>query len=259
MEETYRYLLEIQYLGTGYRGWQKQENQPDLPTIQGVLEDKIAVITRHTTRICVAGRTDAGVHARQQFAHFDTYKKLEHNKFIYSINSLLKGKESSETISVKSIKPVDNDFHARFSCKQKTYAYYLLPARVRDVFLAWQYWHTPKITNKNEFIKKANECGRYLLGTHDFASFQDADCQAKSSIRTIDNCIFEEKDNMIVMKITARSFLQHQIRITIGTIYEICTKCEKPELMQQILQSCDRKNAGITAPASGLFLEEILY
>ena len=202
------------------------------------------------------------MHARSQFAHFDTYEKIEFNRFIYSLNSLLHNtldKHKQEAITVKSICLVDSQFHARFSCKQKTYAYHIWPQRTRNVFLDGQYWHAPRIRDTARFVAKANECGQYLLGTYDFSSFQDADCQAKSAIRTVDQCVFENASNMIIMKITARSFLQHQIRITVGTIYDIIARDERTDKMKEILDSCNRACAGRTAPASGLFLDQVVY
>ena len=301
--QKYKYLLEIQYLGAAYHGWQAQANETiedhrelkqaeshhrevytikehnltpveaienaqtasltrkSLPTIQGTLEKKLAVVLRYPVTLYVAGRTDAGVHARQQFAHFEAPHKLDYATFLYSINGLLKGREASEnhTIAVKNIKLVAPDFHARFSCIQKTYAYYILPNKTRDIFHEGKYWHLQKIRDINEFVNKANECAQFLLGTHDFASFQDADCQAKSSLKTIDACKFEIENNMIKMSISARSFLQHQIRITIGTIYEIVSRNLSPHAIKEILDMRDRKKAGMTAPACGLFLEKIEY
>lgn len=241
-----KYLLEIQYKGTNYKGWQWQ---PELKTIQSTIEEKLKILLKEDITIFVAGRTDAGVHARQQFAHFETSQVLTSYKFLYNINAILK----NETIAIKSIKVVDEDFHARYSCTSKTYKYYLLTG-VRDVFRQDTYWLVPKFD-----IDKANECAKYLIGNHDFSSFKDAKCQSKSPIRTIDECFFVQKDEFIEFTIIAQSFLHHQIRIIMGTIYEIILKNEDPKKIKIILENKDRKTAGPTAPAWGLFMEEIRY
>lgn len=274
-----KYLLEIKYKGTKYKGWQKQ---PGLKTIQGELEKALAIILKQDVTLYVAGRTDAGVHATQQFAHFDVscnthcrciicvkdtcvplkggmgHANASHNltlneyKFLHSLNCLLK----EEDITVHSLQEKEESFHARHSCKYKTYRYYVLHSRVRDLFNE-TCWQVPQFC-----IQKAQECAQYLLGTHDFASFQDADCQAKSSIRTIDACNFfqdQRNPNLFVVEITARSFLQHQIRIIIGTIHQIIARKQPAEEIKRILENCDRQTAGPTAPARGLFLEQVMY
>lgn len=246
--------MEIQYLGTRYKGWQKQDNA-NLLTVQGVIEKMLRIILRYEVALYAAGRTDAGVHAIEQCAHFDAHTKLDFNKFIYSMNALLK----EETICIKNIKAVPDDFHARFSCTSKTYIYNVLPSKTRNIFFSKQYWQIPKISDFDLFITKANECTQFLIGQHDFSSFQDAACQAKSPIRTIDECQFLESGEFIVMHISARSFLQHQIRIIMGTILQIIIKNEPACRMQEILQMRDRRYAGITAPADGLFLKKIVY
>lgn len=281
-EKKYRYLLEIQYLGAQYKGWQKQKNYPN-QTIQDVLEKKIAILLRHNIDLFAAGRTDSKVNARAQFAHFDTYFSIDRIKFLYNLNALLK----NETICVKNIiiceqisdiqdtsaqatstqsfndqKFAKQIFHARFSCKQKTYKYYMLFEKTKDIF-SNTYWHLPNMDGQ-KFLQQANICAQFLLDTHDFASFQDSDCQAKSSIKTIDKCIFLEEKSpsgaiMHVMEISARSFLQHQVRIIIGTIVEIIKNDLEPLTLKLIMEKRDRKYAGMTAPAQGLFLDNIIY
>lgn len=241
-----KYLLEIRYKGTNYKGWQKQHG---LRTVQGTIETALKTIIKEEAVLHVAGRTDAGVHARQQFAHFNTTKLLEAKRFLHSMNALLR----TEEIAIINIEEKDETFHARYSCIQKTYKYYLLQSNIKNVFLDGMYWMIQKFD-----IEKANECAQHLVGVHDFSSFQDADCQAKSAIRTLDSCCFSQGEQLICMEVMARSFLHHQIRIIIGTIFEIVARRE-PDYIKEILAKKDRLAAGATAPACGLFLEKIVY
>lgn len=242
-----RYLLEIQYNGTQYSGWQFQK---DKKTIQGCLEEKISIIMKEEIKLYVAGRTDAGVHARQQFAHAEIFKIFDIKKALYSINSMLK----EEQIVVLSMKQVNSDFHARFSCKHKEYIYYFLASEIDDVFQRGLYWKIHKFD-----INLANQGAKYILGTHDFTSFKDAQCQALNPIRTITNCIFEQEGNFIKMKIEAKSFLHHQVRIIAGTLFEVAIGKIPPCGIKEILNKKNRAEAGVTAPAKGLFLNKIIY
>lgn len=242
-----RYLLGIQYKGTKYHGWQCQNEKR---TIQGVLEEKLKIILREDIKLFVAGRTDAGVHARKQFAHFDLFRRIEEEKIMYSLNALLK----EEDVCIFSINEVNENFHARFWCKEKTYKYYMQVSKVRDIFQEGLYWQIPRFD-----LEKANLCASFLEGEHDFQSFRDSHCQAKHALRGIELCNFQEKDGFIFMEIKAKSFLHHQIRIIIGTIVEIILREESPEKILEILNEKNRQFAGPTAPARGLFLEDIVY
>lgn len=242
-----KYLLEIAYDGTNYKGWQIQKNEK---TIQSTLEDKLNVVLRSVTKLYVAGRTDAGVHAEMQCAHFESSKELKESKLQYSLNSLLKG----ESIIIKSIKKVEDNFHARFSCKMKEYQYHLLIGHVHNIFLNNRYWLVPKFN-----LDLAQKCAQLIEGNHDFSSFRDSQCQATSPIRTIHSCKFEQKNELITMRIQAKSFLHHQIRIIMGTIFEIISKNEDERKILTILRGKNRSAAGPTAPARGLFLSKIEY
>lgn len=242
-----RYLLKFSYKGTNYKGMQAQKGEK---TIQGALESIIKMILREDIKISVAGRTDAKVHAIEQFAHFDFEKEVDSFRFLYNVNSLLR----SEDIAVLDINLVENDFHARYSCKMKTYKYQFILGNKKNVFLKDQYWQI-KVFD----MQKANECAKLILGTHDFSSFRDKDCQAKSPIKTIEECYFFEENGIIIMKIKAKSFLHRQVRIIVGTIYEIIKKEEPVEKILEILEKKDRKYAYMSAPADGLFLEKIEY
>gem|GEM_PF-5469361 len=246
-----KYLLRIKYNGKNYKGWQIQPQVTESKTIQGVLEEKLSIILKEKAVLFVAGRTDAGVHANDQCAHFLTNREIVSYKFLYSLNSLLKTEEIS-VISVEKIE--DENFHARFSCRQKTYKFQIFHSRIPDVFLRDFSWQVPLFDQI-----KAKKTAQFLLGNHDFSSFRDSHCQAKNPIRSIENFHFEQDGNLHKIYITARSFLHHQIRIMVGTIQQIIARNQPPETILEILEKKDRKIAGPTAPASGLFLEKIEY
>ncbi len=252
-----KYLLKIQYNGANYSGWQLQNERK---TIQGVIEEKLKILLKEDVRLFVAGRTDAKVHANGQCAHIcvsenNAYKLEDPFKFLYSLNALLR----AETIVILSINEIeDPQFHARFSCKSKTYKYYIFKSYIKDIFLEKTTWRVPQFD-----IAKANECAQYIIGQHDFSSIRDTQCQSKSPIRSIDKCIFysipHQFGELICMEVSGRSFLHHQIRILVGTIHQIVATNKPAITMQDILEKKDRSVAGPTAPAQGLFLETIEY
>lgn len=253
-----KYLIYIQYNGTNYKGWQKQKDEnEDSKTIQSVLQEKLKIILKEDIILFVAGRTDAKVHANEQCAHFMTSQAIVDYKFLHSINALLK----TETIGVTKIEKIIEDdhnalnaFHARYSCKEKMYKYQILHSRLPSVFLRDFAWQVPQFD-----LEIAKKCTELLVGTHDFSSFRDAQCQAKSPIRTIKKFHFEQEGNLHKIYIHAQSFLHHQIRIMIGTIHQIIAQELDASIITEILAKKDRKFAGPTAPARGLFLEKIEY
>lgn len=242
-----KYLIEIEYKGKLYKGWQKQPNER---TVQETIEKILKIILRKEIEIYGASRTDKGVHAKQQFAHFESEEKLNKEKIMHSLNSMLKNEE----IVIKSLKEVDAKFHARHSCIEKTYKYQIFVNLKKDVFLEDRSFRIKKFD-----IKKANECAKFLIGTHDFSSFKGPSCQSITQIRSINEITFKEENELIIATIKGKSFLQHQIRIIIGTIIEIIKKEEPASKMQEILQAKNRTKAGPSAPPHGLFLEKIIY
>lgn len=242
-----KYLLQIEYDGKNYCGWQKQRHSK---TIQETIEKKLEILLRKKITIHASGRTDTGVHALNQYAHFEYEQQINKYKFLYNINALLK----NETITIKNIHIVDSKFHARYSCIMKQYQYILLLDNKRNIFLNERYWMIPQFN-----IDIANECAKLLIGTHDFSSFRDSQCQANSPIKTIEKCSFASQNNIITMKIEAKSFLHHQIRIIIGTIVDIVLKNKTSNDFKKILDKKNRQYAKRTAPAQGLYLSWIKF
>ncbi len=243
-----RYKLKIEYDGTKYHGWQKQEN---LPTIQGAIEKAIFKFCAEETEIYGSGRTDKGVHAFGQIAHVDIKKETTTETIKMALNSHLR----DEKIVILSVEKVAEDFHARFDAKQRFYVYKILNRPVHPALDLKRVWWIPKKLD----IKKMQKASEFLLGNHDFSTFRATECQAKSPIRTLDSITFEQKKDIIIMKCNALSFLHHQVRNIIGSFIEVGLGKKKPEWIKEILEKKDRKFAGMTAPACGLYFEKITY
>ncbi len=242
-----RYKLVIEYDGTPFVGWQRQK---DGISIQEVLEKALSTAIREPITIFGCGRTDTGVHAYSQVAHFDTAKTLDCFRMRESLNALVR----PYPISIRAIEHVDESFHARFSARERTYIYRIAntpypPALERN--RVWWYKYSLD-------IDKMNTAAQLLVGKHDFSTFRASECQAKSPIKTINAIqIYRTPDNHIEMRIKARSFLHHQVRNIIGTL--VLVGCGKWTLndFQKALEACDRRAGGQTAPAQGLYFVHV--
>jgi tRNA pseudouridine38-40 synthase len=248
--------LTIEYDGTEFYGWQKQEG---LPTIQKEIEKALARFFQKEIEIFVAGRTDAGVHARGQVAHFDAEldeKNQSHSE--YRIRSALNSLLRPNAISILNVEFVDEIFHSRFSAKQKSYIYKIInrysPITI-DKNHAWQ------VFAKIDFSKLI-DCTKCFIGHHDFASFAGRDNQSHTTFRTIDDVKIDQFGDEIRFEFLGKSFLHNQIRIMVGTMKQIVLN-EKilnvEKEIQKIINAKNRSAAGETAPAKGLFLNRILF
>ena len=200
-----------------------------------------------------AGRTDAGVHALAQVAHFDLKEDLEDWKLREAMNARLRDMEAP--ISVISVEKTGNDFHARFSAKGRGYVYRLLNRRAPAVLEKNRVWWVPVPLD----VEKMREGTKYLLGHHDFSSFRAAACQAKSPLKTLDKLDIEVCGEEIRFIVEARSFLHHQVRNMVGTLKMVGDGHLQPDDVNRILEAKDRKAAGPTAPACGLYLSKVVY
>lgn len=200
-----------------------------------------------------AGRTDAGVHALAQVAHFDLKEDLEDWKLREAMNARLRDMEAP--ISVISVEKTGNDFHARFSAKGRGYVYRLLNRRAPAVLEKNRVWWVPVPLD----VEKMREGTKYLLGHHDFSSFRAAACQAKSPLKTLDKLDIEVCGEEIRFIVEARSFLHHQVRNMVGTLKMVGDGHLQPDDVKRILEAKDRKAAGPTAPACGLYLSKVVY
>ena len=241
--------LTIEYDGTNYCGFQVQENT-GLRTIQGVLEEKLALLSREPIRIAGAGRTDSGVHARGQVVHFFSQWKIPREKITVAVNSVL-----PKDIVVKSAEDVPEEFHARFSTKGKKYLYRIYNDRVPSAFEDKYAWFIPYRLD----FEKMREGASYLVGEHDFSSFKSSGSVIKNNIRTIWSLELSRQGPVIEIEVMGNGFLYNMVRIITGTLIEVGRGRRKPLEIKEILNAKDRNKAGPTALPKGLFLTEVFY
>lgn len=245
-----RYKITIEYDGTTTLGWQRQL---DGTSIQEYLETVLEMLNGSHSEIASAGRTDAGVHALGQVAHIDMNRDIQPWKIREAFNAHLR--QLNAPVSILEVEPVSDDFHARFSAKGRGYIYKILNRRAPSVLEKDRVWWVPYPLD----VEKMRAGARYLLGHHDFTSFRAAACQAKSPVKTLDKLDIETCGNHIIFTVEARSFLHHQVRNIVGTLKMVGDGHLEPEDIKRILEACDRKQAGPTAPACGLYLNKVVY
>jgi tRNA pseudouridine38-40 synthase len=240
--------LTIEYDGANYQGWQVQ---PKGPTIQGMIEEKLALLTGETIHLIGSGRTDAGVHALGQIAHFKTRSKMNVQSIQRALNSLL-----PPDIGIQGAEEVEEDFHARKHSKSKVYEYQILNRNLRSVFHRGHAWHIPQELDLKE-MKKATQ---RLMGEHDFSSFRSVGSPTRTAVRRVIRAEWRKShDGLLRFEIEANGFLKQMVRAIIGTLVEVGKGKISSEEFQRIVDSKDRKRAGPTAPAHGLFLKEVKY
>lgn len=239
----------LAYDGTRYDGWQKQGNTDK--TIQGKLEQILEKMTGKPVEVQGSGRTDAGVHARGQVANFHLEGFWKPEEVMSYINRYL-----SEDIVVLSCEKASERFHSRLSAVRKTYCYQIEMGAKKNVFERNYYYGFGKKLD----IIKMKKAASFLIGTHDFKSFCGNRKMKKSTVRTIEKITFEMVgEERLHIRFTGNGFLQQMVRILTGTLLEVGEGKRKPEEIPEILEAKDRQAAGFTAPAQGLFLEEVEY
>lgn len=240
--------LTVEYEGTAYQGWQFQ---PSGPTLQGILEEKLAIVTREKVRIMGAGRTDSGVHALGQVATFKTECTQRPEDLRRSLNALLPRDVSVLRVEYKSL-----DFDARRSSRGKRYRYQLWNEVQRSVFQDRFAWHVRKPLD----LPAMRRAAELLVGNHDYSAFRAADCQARTATRVIWRLdVDDSQAPLLCLHIEATAFLKHMVRNLAGTLVAVGQGKRDAESMATLLQSRDRTQAGCTAPAQGLFLVEVFY
>ncbi|PIR37368.1 MAG: tRNA pseudouridine(38-40) synthase TruA [Alphaproteobacteria bacterium CG11_big_fil_rev_8_21_14_0_20_39_49] len=243
-----RYKLTIEYDGTGLVGWQRQS---DAMSIQQCIEESIEKFSGENVRLHVAGRTDAGVHAFGQVAHFDMQKIMPPLKVMGAINQHIRPNK----IVVVDCENVNKDFHARFSAKKRYYVYRIINRRAPLAIEEGRAWFVPVELD----IDKMKEAASYLIGQHDFTSFRDSQCQSNSPIKTLDEIRIEKNGELIRISVSAQSFLHHMVRNITGTLKLIGEGKWQPEYIKEIIASKNRCAAGPTAPAYGLYFIKVDY
>ena len=243
-----RYQIKVEYDGTNFVGWQYQKNGL---SIQEILQRAIFQFSREKVTVTGAGRTDAGVHAIGQIAHFDLKKKIKKKNFILGVNQYI----GNNPVTVLNIKKVNNEFHSRFDAKERTYLYKILDRRSPPAIQNKKIWHVKKKLDE-KLMKKA---AKVLEGKHDFTSFRSTECQAKSPVKTINSLKIIRKSSEIEIWIKAKSFLHNQVRIIAGTLMMVGKAKWKKKDVENALKAKKRGAAGQTAPAYGLFLFSVKY
>ena len=245
-----RYKITVEYDGTNLVGWQRQK---DGPSAQAFLEDAVFGFSHQRTDVFGAGRTDAGVHALGQVAHFDLDMDLSEFKMRERLNALLR--ELQAPVAVINAEKVGEDFHARFSAKGRGYIYRILNRRGPSPLRTNRVW----LVSYNLDVAAMQKGAQYLLGNHDFSSFRGAGCQALSPVKTLDKLDIERQGEEIIFTVEARSFIYHQVRNMVGSLMQVGNGTYTPEDIKRILDAKDRAAAGISAPACGLYLNKVMY
>jgi len=244
-----RYQLLIEYVGINFRGWQIQKKGL---TVQGLIQKKLTKLLKEKIILNGSGRTDAGVHAIQQSAHFDCDNKIiDLTKFLKSINYFL----NEKGIAITKIKKRSNKFHSRFSAKQRIYKYIIFNQISAPVIEKKRGWHVRNPLDL-ELIKKGAE---KLIGTNDYSTFRSSSCNAKSPIKTIKSIKIKSLKNKIELEFKSQSFLQHQVRSMVGCLKYLGEKKWDLKTFDKAFKSKKRILCAPPAPPEGLFLKKIIY
>ena len=245
----HRYQILIEYVGTNFIGWQIQSKGK---SIQKLIQTKLSKLLKEKILLIGSGRTDAGVHATEQSAHFECKKEIQNlDKFIKSVNHFV----NDMNISIINIKKRSINFHARFSAKQRIYKYVILNRLSRPSIDKERGWHIIKeldVTLMKEGAKK-------LLGTKDFSTFRSSSCNAKSPIRTMKSIKIKSIKGRIEIQFKSQSFLQQQVRSMVGCLKYLAEKKWSIKKFNFVLKSKKRILCASPAPAEGLFLEKVIY
>ena len=245
----YKYQILIEYVGTHFVGWQIQSKGK---SIQKLIQTKLSKLLKEKILLIGSGRTDSGVHATGQSAHFECKKEIQNlEKFLKSINHFV----NDMNISIIDIKKKDLDFHARFSAKQRIYKYIIFNRMSRPSIDKGRGWHIIKKLDVSLMKKGAKK----LLGTNDFSTFRSSSCNAKSPIRTMKSIKIKSIRGRIEIQFKSQSFLQQQVRSMVGCLKYLAEKKWDLKKFDLVFKSKKRINCAPPAPAEGLFLEKVIY
>ncbi len=245
-----RFKIELEYCGTPYCGFQEQSDIAQ-KSIEGVLRKALFGLTQKEVEIAVCGRTDAGVHALGQVVHFDLEKNLSSYQVMMGLNHYLRPEE----VKVLSAIEVGDDFHARFSTKMRHYSYHVVNRSAPLVLLKDRAWQVAQKLDISQMQKAA----KHFLGEHDFSSFRDSQCQAKSPIRTIEKFVIRPNCEEILFEVSAKSFLHHMVRNMVGTLVYVGMGKISADEIPQIIAAKNRAKSGPNAPACGLYFKGADY
>ncbi len=244
-----RYQILVEYLGTSFVGWQVQKKGI---SIQKVIQSVLSKLLKQKILLYGSGRTDAGVHAFEQSAHFDLKNKIQNiEKFVKSLNYFLNPKK----ISIINIKKRNLNFHARFSAKERSYIYLIQNRMSPSIINKNKVWYIRKKLDL-DLIKKGS---KKLIGTHDFSTYRSSNCNANSPIRTLNKVFITKSKTQIKFNFKSRSFLKNQVRSMVGCLKLLGEKKWTLKKFQKVMKSRNRKNCAPPAPAHGLYLEKVTY
>ncbi len=237
----------LEYCGVGYHGWQRQNHAP---SVQQAVESAVSRVANQSIDVVVAGRTDTGVHAIGQIVHFDTSSNRIEKQWVRGVNTYL-----PDDISMIWARPVSQDFHARFSARQRSYRYVLLNRPVRPSYLHGRVtWYRAPLE-----LEPMQDAARQLVGRHDFSAFRAAGCQNKNPVKQVSLISLDQVGPWIWLDIASDGFLHHMIRNIMGVLTRIGEGLEPVQWAREVLNSQDRKTGGITAPADGLYFVSAQY
>jgi tRNA pseudouridine38-40 synthase len=243
-----RYKLTLEYHGGGFLGWQRLGEGV---TVQGVLEDAVHKLTGARSDVIGAGRTDSGVHAFAQVAHVDFDKPFEPWKLAEALNALVR----PHPVAVLHVQVAAPDFHARFDALARHYVYRITNRRAPLALERGRTWRVGPELNADAMV----EAGQRLIGQHDFTTFRDAKCQAKSPIKTLHHCDVRRAGDEVQIWCEARSFLHRQVRSMVGTLVEVGLGKMSADDVSAALAAADRARCGPVAPPDGLYLARVIY
>lgn len=242
-----KYAACIEYDGTNYCGWQRLEH---LPSVQGEVEKALSSVANHQIELTCAGRTDSGVHGIGQIVHFESDAVRNEKAWRMGCNTNL-----PDNIVLRWIQPIDDSFHARFSAQSRRYRYIILNNKIRPAIIHKKVcWYRDKLDET-----RMQDAANRLLGENDFSSFRAAGCQAKHAMRELQEITISRDDKFVYVDIVANAFLHHMVRNIVGSLFEVGDGRRKPEWFSELLGVKDRTQAGITAPACGLYFVSVEY
>jgi tRNA pseudouridine38-40 synthase len=242
-----RYAFGIEYDGSRFLGWQSQKQSP---TVQDTLEAALSSVANEPLRVVCAGRTDTGVHAHGQVVHFDSTAKRTLRQWILGLNSNL-----PDDIRVIWARPVNDEFHARFSAFARTYRYSLINRWVRPAINASRFGWCRVPLDEGQM----NLGAQHLLGEHDFSAFRSAGCQARHAVREISSIKVKRRGWRIDVDVTANGFLYHMVRNIVGSLIDVGSGEQQPDWIATLLAGRDRNLAGVTAAPQGLSFLSVRY
>jgi tRNA pseudouridine38-40 synthase len=242
-----RYAVGVEYDGRGFSGWQQQEVAA---SVQQTLQLALGSVCDHPVELTAAGRTDAGVHARGQVAHFDSAAGRTERGLLLGTNSQL-----PEGVALRWVRQVPDHFHARYSATARTYRYCILNRTTRSALAAGRvaFLYRPME------VEPMRAAARLLIGTHDFSAFRAAECQARSPVRILRQLDVQRVGDFVLLEVTANAFLHHMVRNIAGLLVHVGQGEAPPEFAAEVLVGRDRRRAPATAPAGGLYLWRVEY